>query len=371
MENLMEEQLGMLNLPINLGLNDGTICAASCIEVMQNHRERTSLRHYTDSDNSPLLEAICELDGVKKENIYLAHGSGRLLKQCIPYLIKQKILSSPVRIAKHLLTKRAFPVITGRLTYFKVPIKASNQGIAIHLLPLGPETDWKLRADDVAETLRKRPGLVYICNPNNPTGQLMLERDEIIGLVKQFPDSLFWVDEAYVQYIPKTEHRPLSDQVPSFHNLFVSRTFSFAYGLAGVRMGYLLGPEPETTVFKSQVPDYCFGTLQEQLAIAALTDTEHLTDLAEMTSKDREQVGTVLSEQGIEVVPSKTHYILARFTDGKRTGPWLAEKLLEQGIKIKTFKDIGKENYDEYFRITLGVGEENSYLCEKLKAVLG
>ena len=366
----MEEQLEMLNLPINLGLNDGTICPASCIDVMQQHNQRTSLRHYTDSENSPLLEVISELDGVGKENIYLAHGSGRLLKQCIPYLIKQKIMSSPIRIARHLLTKRAFPVISGRLTYFKVPIKASNQGIAIHLLPLGPETGWKLRKEDVAATLRRKPGLVYICNPNNPTGQLMLERDEIIDLVKQFPESLFWVDEAYVQYISKAEHKPLSDMVPKFENLFVSRTFSFAYGLAGVRMGYLLGPESYISVFKGQVPDYCFGTLQEQLAIAALTDEKHLGDLAEMTAKDRAQVGAVLEEFGLDVVPSKTHYILARFTDGKRTGPWIAERLLEQGIKIKTFKDIGKENYDEYFRITLGVGAENSYLCDKLREIL-
>ena len=104
----------------------GEYDTVSCIDVMQQHNQRTSLRHYTDSENSPLLEVISELDGVGKENIYLAHGSGRLLKQCIPYLIKQKIMSSPIRIARHLLTKRAFPVISGRLTYFKVPIKANR-----------------------------------------------------------------------------------------------------------------------------------------------------------------------------------------------------------------------------------------------------
>ena len=70
----------------------------------------------------------------------------------------------------------------------------------------------------------------------------MLTRDEIVELLEAFPDSIFWVDEAYVQYMPKGSHEPLSNLVPKYNNLYVSRTFSFAYGLAGARIGYLLGP---------------------------------------------------------------------------------------------------------------------------------
>lgn len=370
-----------LKLPINLGLNDGTICPQSCIEVMQQHTTRTDLRHYTTAENEPLLDVICEKDGVNRNNIFLANGSGPILKQCIPWLVSQRIKSSPKLTAKYLLGKNSiigktglikdiFPVVSGRLTYFKVPLKGMKAGLTMNLLPLGPETNWKLRPEDVADALSRSPGLAYICNPNNPTGLLMLTRDEIVELLEAFPDSIFWVDEAYVQYMPKGSHEPLSNLVPKYNNLYVSRTFSFAYGLAGARIGYLLGPSSDIDAFKGQVTDYRLGTLQESLAIAALTDTEHITDLHEMTARDRDQVGAVLESFGVEVVPSHTHYLLGRFTDEKRTGEWLAKQLLEKGIKIKHFVPVSEERYDEYFRITLGVGSENDYLCEQLSEIL-
>ena len=374
-DKLQTELAKDFTLPINLGLNDGTICPKSCLDVLKLQNDRTCLRNYTTANNVPLLAVICEQDGVKPENVYVANGSGPLLKQCIPWIIESKIRASKSLTAKYLLKKTGlsattFPIISGRLTYFKVPLKAFNAGLDIHLLPLGPETNWKLRLDDVEKVISKTPGLVYIFNPNNPTGQLMLTREEIITLLDKYPDSVFWVDEAYVQYIPRTEHEPLSNLVPKYPNLYVSRTFSFAYGLAGVRIGYLLGPAESIKAFEGAVTDYRLGTLQEALAIAALTDENHIDELLEMTAKDREQVGSVLSQYGIEVVPSKTHFILGRFTD-KRTGKWLAGELIKSGIKIKHFEDVKDESYPEYFRITLGVGKENDYLCEQLHKILG
>lgn len=197
----------------------------------------------------------------------------------------------------------------------------------------------------------------------------MLERSEIIHLLDNYPDSIFWVDEAYVQYISKEEHQPLSDLVTKYPNLYVSRTFSFAYGLAGARIGYLMGPPESIEAFKAGVTNYRLGTLQEALAIAALTDPNHLQELEDMTAKDRKQVSDVLEKYEIQVVPSKTHFILARFNN-HRTGKWLAEELQKVGIRIKHFVDVGNEQYPKFFRITLGVGVENDYLCEKLEEIL-
>ena len=90
-----------------------------------------------------------------------------------------------------------------------------------------------------------------------------------------------------------------------------------------------------------------------------------------MTAKDRDMVGAVLADLNVEVVPSKTHFLLCRFKEGTHTGKWLYEQLLNVGIRIKHFVDVGNESYPRYFRITLGVGEENTYLCAKLKEILG
>lgn len=364
-----------LKLPINLGLNDGTICPASCVDVMQAHNTRTSLRNYTTADNDPLLDVICEQDGVKPENVFLANGSGPLLKQCIPWIVENKIRSSKKLTARYLAKKKlgfgdpAFPIVSGRLTYFKVPLKALNAGLDVKLLPLDESTNWKLRLEDVEKAISKTPSLVYICNPNNPTGQLMLERSEIITLLDKYPESIFWVDEAYVQYISKDEHEPLSNLVPKYKNLYVSRTFSFAYGLAGARIGYIMGPEESIEAFKGQRTNYRLGTLQEALAIAALTDPDHLRELEEITAKDREQIGSILEKHEIQVIPSKTHFILARFKND-RTGKWLFDELGKKEIRIKHFVDVGDEQYPKYFRITLGVGKENDYLCECLEEIL-
>ncbi len=360
-----------LSLPLNLGLNDGTICPQRCIDVMQAHSARTSLRHYTTPDNDPLREVIASHDSVGVDNIYLAHGSGPLLKQCVPFLIKKKITASPTRIVRHLVRRSGFPIITGRLTYFKVPLKGANAGLTVKLLPLGPETSFALRLEDVEATLKKGDGLVYICNPNNPTGQLMLEREQIEHLLQRYPKSLFWVDEAYVQYLAPARYQSVSELVREHSNLLVSRTFSFAYGMAGVRMGYLLTSAERVRAFEQQVTNYRFGTLQEQLATAALQDTEHLPQLREMTARDRAEVTERLrSYRGVEAYDSMTHFILARFTDG-RTGPWLGEELKARGVRIKTFKPIGKETYDEFFRITLGMRQENAFLLHHLDELLG
>ena len=109
-----EEQLNAtdeVKLPMNLGLNDGTICPQACIDVMQAHTTRTDLRHYTTPDNDPLREVIAARDGVNLDNIYIANGSGPLLKQCIPHIVRTKIQSSPRRIFRHLVSKNGFPII--------------------------------------------------------------------------------------------------------------------------------------------------------------------------------------------------------------------------------------------------------------------
>ena len=258
-----------------------------------------------------------------------------------------------------------------KLTYFKVPIGAIDRGLTVRLLPLEPENNFKLMVADVEAELKKGDALVYICNPNNPTGQLMMERDEIEYLVKKYPSSIFWVDEAYVQYISRDEHHYLSDLVPKHNNLMVSRTFSFAYGLAGVRMGYLLASESRIKEFESQVTNYRFGTLQEKMAVAALTDPDHLIQLRKMTAEDRDVLMQCLNGYaGIEAYESKTHFVLVKFTDGRKA-KWLGDELLKRGIKIKVFRPIPGQDYTAFFRITLGVKNENVYLCEQLDALLG
>jgi len=360
-----------ISLPLNLGLNDGTYCPKSCVEVMQRFTSTTGLRNYTTADNDPLREVISKLDGVTPEHIYLANGSGPLLKQCVPHLVKKAIRSSPLRIARHLINKTGFPIVTAEFTYFKVPLGASRLGLEVELLPLTPESGFKLDPQDIRRVLDRRDGLVYITNPNNPTGDVLITREELVPLLEAYPRSIFWLDEAYVQYMPPEKHQPLSDLVMQYDNLVVSRTFSFAYGLAGVRMGYLMTRPEWVQEFESGVTNYRLGSLQEALAIAALEDPDHLPFMRQHT---REQLDLLLagvrSHDGIEAFDSHANFFLCKFTDGERTGPWLSERLAKQGIRIKTFANVQDRTYEPWFRITLGVPEENRFFLEQLSEAL-
>lgn len=356
--------------PLNLGLNDGTYMPQACVDALRRYTHRLSLRNYSTADNDPLRETIARIDGVKPDNIFLHNGSGPILKQVVPHIIRERIKSSPMRVFKHLTSKNGFPIITPSFTYCKVPRKATEIGLQVHFLPVGPDDDFKLDPRLIDATLRKGDGMVYIVNPNNPTGRVMITRDDLIPLLERYPESRFWIDEAYVQYVDPKTHRPVSDLVTKHPNLMVSRTFSFAYGLASARIGYLLADPSVVHTFEKQLTDYRIGGLQEELAVAALEDPDHLGFIRAECARERARLSEGMARiSGVQVFPSDTNFVFARFTDG-RTGVDLQKKLKAEGILIKSFEPILKMTYDSYFRITLGTSVENEHFLDRFTAAL-
>lgn len=354
---------------LNLGLNDGTYMPQSCARVLADNAHVLGLRNYATSDNRPLLDTIAKVDGCNIDNIFLHNGSGPILKQVVPWLIRSQIQSSPARVVRHLLWKTGFPIVSGSLTYGKVPVKAMELGLRVEAIPVTPEGGFRLDANQVDAHLRNRDSLVYVVNPNNPTGQPMLTRSEIQTLATAHPRSIFWVDEAYIQYMEGTGHS-VSDLVKTLPNLCVGRTFSFAYGLAGVRIGYLLCNPALAREQSKLLTDYRLGTLQEELAIAALTDPDHLPFIRKSTAEARAEINAgLLDLGGIEVFPSQANFVLARFTDGRKAKA-LADGLEQRGIHIKTISPFHGHRFDEYFRITTGLPAEHARMFRAMREVL-
>jgi len=356
--------------PLNLGLNDGTYCPQACIDLLLQNNTRTALRNYSTADNEPLRRALAKMDGVAPENIYLANGSGPILKQTIPHLIRGEIKSRFSRVVKHLFTKNGYPIITPNFTYFKVPAKSMKLGLQVHLLETGPEQNFAIDIPALHALLKRQDGLVYIANPNNPTGQLQLTRDEIVELVESYPNSTFWIDEAYVQYMPPEIHQPISDLVPAHNNLLVSRSFSFAYGLAALHLGYLIAQENLVSSLESQVTEYRIGKFQEEILLAAISDEKHQDEIRTWT---KEAVKTLREGLegigGIETFDSHCNMVLCRFTDTHTSAPF-AQAMQARGIRIKVFNPLGTTDFSQYFRITTGIPEENQRLIRTAKEVL-
>lgn len=359
-------------LPINLGLNDGTYCSQAAIDVLQGHDSRTALRNYSDGDNSELLGLIAQECGVTPSMVFVHNGSGPILKQVMPFLIKQYIKKSPSRVFKHLVAKNGFPIITPTLTYFKVPLNALKRGLDVRLFPLHAEHDYRMQVEDLEAALKKGDGLVYLATPNNPTGTVQIKRDDLVRLLEAYPNSLFWIDEAYVQYVDPSDHQYCVDLVAKYPNMVCTRTFSFAYGMAAARIGYIVAREEWVSEWESQVTNYRIPLLTERMGVATLRDGQHLPDLRERSQAARDLLTSRMHGKWgkrLKVYPSQANFVLVETLDGEHAKK-VAAGLLERGVKIKTFVPVKDQTYGQLFRITIGTPDENEYCMDMLDEVM-
>ncbi|HVH44941.1 MAG TPA: histidinol-phosphate transaminase, partial [Labilithrix sp.] len=349
--------------PLDFGLNEGTHMPNACVEVLRGLGDRLALRRYGSPDNAMLRAAIAKADGVTPGHVFIREGSGPILRQVIPYLIKKAIMARPSRVLRHVIDKSGYPLVTTDFTYSKVPLGAAKIGLTLSIVPLSPAT-FRLDELALAARLERRDGLVYLANPNNPTGNVLLSREAVSRLAARFPNSLFWIDEAYVQYLDPRAHAPIASVVPRHENVIVSRSFSFAYGLAAARVGYMVAPPKLVQAMDAQLTPYRVGALPEALAIAALADEEHLPWLRAFAALERAFIRDgIESLGGIETFPSDVNFVLCRFKDGRHASPF-ARRLAARGFTIKVFEPMGGHTFDPYFRITLGTREENARLVE-------
>lgn len=359
-------------MAIDLSINQGTHCSPKAIDVLRTYEDNTSLREYTDPENRDLLEALARYNQVRVENIYIDNGTGPILRTALYEILRQRTQSSIKGIVKYLLFKKLdTPLITPRFTYKKIPPNAAKNGIPVAYIPLGPETNFRIDPADVSEAIAKNgDGIVYIVNPNNPTGNLLLTHDEIATLVAKHPDSLFWIDEVYHEYLDPADYQSVAHLVRRFDNLIVSRSFSFAWGLASLRIGFFMAdPKWVQLIEKTTVP-YRIGKLQQEVALASIGDEAFLPWLREFVGKERTRLTEALeSYPNIEVFPSSVNYLFCRFKDGRSSLPF-SDKLRELGLLIKRETPHGGMRFEEYFRVSVGLEHENTAFIDALDEAL-
>ncbi len=357
--------------PVDMVLNHGTYCSPRCAAVLEGKLTRTSLRSYPPADNRDLKRALARDAGVAPENVLVANGSGPILKSVIPFLIERKIRRSPARMARFLLKRVAYPIITTNLTYSKVPAGGVRVGLRCVLVPLDPARGFALDLPALEAKLKEHDGLVYLCNPNNPTGNVLVTRAELEPLLTRYPDSYFFVDEAYVHYLDPAEHAPIADLVQRHPNLIVLRSFSFAYGLAAVRVGYAACAASIVAQFEAKHTPHLVGQLATDLVLASLDDPEHLRFVRAETARERARLCEAMAAMpALEVFPSRTNFVLCRTRAGW-TGKRVHDGLLARGVKVKIFEPFAGDTFRDYFRVTVGVPHENTVFLEQLAALFG
>jgi histidinol-phosphate aminotransferase len=284
---------------------------------------------YPDNTAAALTEALARRHGVPPEHIALGCGS--------------------VGVAQQLLAATAEPgteVLFAWRSFEAYPILVPLTGAADVRVPLRDETH-DLAA--MADAITPRTRVIFVCNPNNPTGTVVRrpELEEFLGRVPG--DCLVVLDEAYADYV---RDPGVPDGMRLYRdrpNVAVLRTFSKAHGLAGLRVGYLVGHEPVAAAVRTTMLPFTVNALAQTAAIASLAAEAELAERVDLAVKERGRVRDELLAQGWNVPPTEANFVWLRL--GSDTQDFAAT-CAEAGVSIRPFGDEGA-------RISVGTEEAN------------
>ncbi|MFF5263558.1 histidinol-phosphate transaminase [Actinomadura viridis] len=284
---------------------------------------------YPDNNGTALIEAISAHHGVAPEHIAIGCGS--------------------VGVTQMLLEAVAEPgaeVVYAWRSFEAYPLLAALSGATSVQVPLREEThDLAAMADAVTEHTR----MIFVCNPNNPTGTVV-RGAELESFLDRVPeDCLVVLDEAYREYVRDADVPDGLGLYPDRPNLVILRTFSKAYGLAGLRAGFLVAhPAVAEAIRKTYLP-FSVNAIAQAAAVASLAATGELLERVEGTVKERERVRNALLADGWTVPPTEANFVWLRL--GERTMEFSAA-CDAQGVSVRPFPGEGA-------RVSIGSPEEN------------
>ena len=296
---------------------------------------------YPDPLQIKLKEKISTIKGVAAQNIFLGNGSD----EAIDLLFR--IFCEPQKDNALL-----FPP-----TYGMYEVCAEMNDVAIKKVPLLDNFQLDLAA--IEKAIDKNTKLIFICSPNNPTGN-SINRNDIEILLNNF-DGLVVIDEAYINYAKQITFIPALTEYP---NLIILQTLSKAWGLAGLRLGMAFAGEPIINYFNKVKYPYNINTATQQLALEALGNIFSVNNWTKKTVEQKEWlIAELLNLSFIQIVyPSDANFILVKLTEAKKIHAYLSAK----GIIVRDRSTVILCN--DCLRITIGTPAENKILIEALKA---
>jgi histidinol-phosphate aminotransferase len=295
---------------------------------------------YPDPLQYKVKKRLSEIKGVPVRNIFLGNGSDEAIdilfrSFCNPG-VDNVILVPP--------------------TYGMYEVSANINDVKTKKVSL--TEDFQLNLEGIAEAIDERTKLIFICSPNNPTGN-SISRDDIETLLNNF-DGIVVVDEAYINF---SRQKTFIQELTEYANLVVLQTLSKAWGLAGLRVGMAFASEEIIEVMNKVKPPYNINESSQQLALKALENVEQVNGWIRETLAQRDKL--VLNLKGLDFVldiyPSDANFILVKTTDPKGIYNFLVQK----GIIVRDRSKI--DLCEGSLRITVGTPAENNILIETLK----
>lgn len=312
------------------------------IEAIRNVAHRVN--RYSDPGSYYLRKALGDRYGFPPENVFIGNGSNELIE-----LIAHAYLSPGTNgvVAEH-----AFLI-------FKIVTRLVNA--ELRLVPMRNLTH---DLEAMARRVDSRTGVVFVANPNNPTGT-MVGRDEVERFIEQVPSNVLIVlDEAYYEYIQRPDVPRSLDYVRERENIVVLRTFSKVYGLAGLRVGFGIGTKQLAQDMNRVREPFNVNLTAQVAALAALQDDEHVRKSVALAVEGKNYLYGELDRMGVPYLRSETNFVLAKVGSGRD----VYEKLMKLGIIIRPMDGDGLH---EYIRISVGLPSENEAFINGLRRVKG
>lgn len=306
--------------------------------------ELAELTRYPDGNGFALKTLLAEQTGVQLNQVTLGNGSNDILE-----LVARAYLAPGLNAV---FSEHAFAVY---------PIVTQAIGATAHVVPA---KDWGHDLPAMLGAIDENTRVVFLANPNNPTGT-WFSAEALNEFLQDVPERVLVVlDEAYIEYAEGSELPDGVEFLSAYPNLLVSRTFSKAYGLAALRVGYGLSSAVVADVLNRVRQPFNVNSLALAAACAALQDANYLAESRRLNDTGMQQLQDGFRELGLQWIPSKGNFIAVDL--GQVAAP-VYQGLLREGVIVRPVANYGMPNH---LRITIGLPAENTRLLEALAKVL-
>lgn len=343
----LERELGITDI-VKLASNENPLGLSQSVKLAL-QKELTELTRYPDANGFYLKQALASKYSVNTDQVTLGNGSNDLLE-----LIARAFVDSchEVMFAEHAFV--VYPLVTQAIGATAVVVKAKDYGHDLTAM---------------AAAITDKTKLIFIANPNNPTGTF-LEQAEIKDFLSKVPAQVLVVlDEAYFEYAAPERRGNAIAWIAEFPNLIVSRTFSKAYGLAGLRVGYSIShPDIADILNRVRQPFNC-NSLALKAAETILQDHAYLAEGVALNNAGMQDLCAFFKANKLDYIPSMGNFVtvnVARAND-QQSGDDVYQQLLLQGVIVRPVTGYG---LPQHLRISIGTEAENQRFKQALSSVL-
>ena len=334
----VERELGIKN-SIKLASNENPLGPSpKAVDAVTNALK--NLNRYPDGGCYYLKEKLANRLDVKPENIIIGNGSNEIIELVVRTFLRP-----------------GEEAVMGNPSFAVYPLAVPAAGGKAVLVPLKNLTH---DLDAMADAITEKTKIVFIANPNNPTGTMntKAQLDKFIG---RLPDDIILVlDEAYYEFVTSKDFPNSFEYLKEGKNVVILRTFSKIYGLAGLRVGYGIAPERLNFYMNKVRQPFNVNSLAQIAAMAALDDEEHLKRSQKNNADGLKFLYGEIKAMGFEYVPTHANFFLIKVGKGKE----VYDALLKQGVIVRPMASYG---LGKYIRVTVGTPEENKRFVNAMK----